>query len=89
SDWSRAKTLSFAKAFLKYLTKMRLDTRYGAFELFLEMPKLVKKRMAITSRIITHGDVGNVLKYIKRAELEGRLSSDRALEYAAFILFSA
>jgi len=35
SDWSRAKTLSFAKAFLKYLTKMRLDTRYGAFETFL------------------------------------------------------
>jgi len=89
SDWSRAKTFSFAKAFLKYLTKMRLDTRYGAFELFLEMPKLVKKRMAITSRIITHGDVENVLKHIKRAELEGRISSDRALEYTAFILFSA
>jgi len=53
SRWSHGKTLSLAKAFLKYLTKMRLDTRYIAFELFLEMPKLIKKRMAVTSRIIT------------------------------------
>ena len=89
SVWSHAKTLSFAKAFLKYLTKMRLDTRYGAFELFLEMPKLIKKRMAVTPRIITHDDIENVLTYIKRAELEGRISRDRALEYTAFILFSA
>jgi hypothetical protein len=45
--------------------------------------------MAITSRIITHGDVENVLKHIKRAALEGRISGDRAFEYTAFILFSA
>ena len=89
SVWSHAKTLSFAKAFLRYLTKMRFDTRYIAFELFLEMPKLIKKRMAVTSRIITHTDIENVLTHIKRAELAGRITSDRALEYTAFILFSA
>jgi hypothetical protein len=89
SVWSHAKTLSFAKAFLKYLTKMRLDTRYGAFELFLEMPKLVKTRMAVTSRIITHADIENVLTHIKRAEQEGRINRERALECTAFILFSA
>ncbi|MGB9372432.1 MAG: hypothetical protein WCB79_10955 [Halobacteriota archaeon] len=89
SVWSYAKTLSFAKAFLKYLTKMRLDTRYCAFELFLEMPKLLKKRMAVTSRIITYNDIENVLTHIKRAGLEGRITKARALEYAAFIIFSA
>jgi hypothetical protein len=89
SVWSHAKTLSFAKAFLKYLTKIRLDTRYCAFELFLEMPKRIKKRMVVTSRIITQTDIENVLAQIKRAELEGRISSKRALEYTAFILFSA
>jgi integrase len=45
--------------------------------------------MAVTSRIITHTDIENVLTHIKRAELEGRITSDRALEYTAFILFSA
>ena len=89
SVWSHAKTLSFAKAFLKYLTKMRLDTRYSAFELFLEMPKLIKTRMAVTSRIITLTDIENVLTHIKRAEIAGRINRERALEYTAFILFSA
>jgi integrase len=89
SSWSHGKILAFAKAFLKYLTKIRLDTRYCAFELFLEMPKLLKKRMAITSRIITHTDIKNVIAHIKRAELEGRITSERAVEYTAFILFSA
>jgi len=89
SVWSHSKTLSFAKAFLRYLTKIRLDTRYGAYELFLEMPKLIKARMAVTSRIITHTDIENVLTYIKRTEREGRINSDRALEFTAFILFSA
>jgi hypothetical protein len=88
SVWSHAKTLSFAKAFLKYLTKIRLDIRYSAFELFLEMPKLVKKRMAVTSRIITKTDIENVLTHIKRAEQQARITSKRALEYTAFILFS-
>ncbi|MGZ4947344.1 MAG: hypothetical protein ACXV5N_13385 [Halobacteriota archaeon] len=68
---------------------MRLDTRYSAFELFLEMPKLIKKRMAVTSRIITLADIENVLTHIKRAELEGRINHERALEYTAFIMFSA
>jgi hypothetical protein len=78
SAWSYAKTLSFAKAFLKYLAKMRLDTRYWASELFLEMPKLLNERMAVTSCSITQTDVENVLKHIKRADPEGRIASDRA-----------
>jgi len=45
--------------------------------------------MAVTSRIITLTDIENVLTHIKRAELAGRINRERALEYTAFILFSA
>ena len=86
---SHRKILSFAKSFLSYLTKIRLDTRYLAFGIFLEMPKAVKVRKATTSRIITQADIKNVLRYIKRAEQEGTISQRRSLQYAAFILFGA
>jgi len=89
SPWSRGKTLAFAKSFLKYLTKMRLDTRYLAFEVFLEMPKNLKTRKAITSRIITQADIENVLAHIKRAKRQGRITERRALEYTAFVVFGA
>jgi integrase len=89
SAWSHSKTLSFVKAFLKYLTKMRLDTRYLAFEVFLEMPKKVKTRKAVTSRIITQADVENVLAHIEHAKREGRITERRALEYAAFVVFAS
>ena len=86
---SHSKILSFAKSFLSYLTKIRLDTRYLAFGIFLQMPKAVKVRKATTSRIITQADIKNVLQYIKRAEQEGKISQRRSLQYAAFILFGA
>ncbi len=86
---SHSKILSLAKSFLAYLTKIRLDTRYHAFGIFLQMPKAVKVRKATTSRIITQADIKNVLLYIKRAEQEGKISKRRSLQYAAFILFGA
>ena len=86
---SHSKILSFAKSFLSYLTQIRLDTRYLAFGIFLQMSKAVKVRKATTSRIITQADIKNVLRYIKRAEQEGRISQRRSLQYAAFILFGA
>jgi len=57
SSTSNSKILSFAKSFLSYLTKIRLDTRYLAFGIFLQMPKALKVRKAITSRIITQADI--------------------------------
>ncbi len=84
-----SKMLSFAIAFLKYLTKTRLDNRYYAFSIFLERPKTLKHRKRVTSRIITKQDIEHVLAYIKTAELEGRLSTYRALQYTAFIFFGA
>jgi len=88
-DNAKNKVLNFAKAFLKYLTKTRLDTRYYAFSLFLEKPKTLKERKNVTSRIITKEDVTNVLCRIKQAELDGTIDSNRAQQFTAFVLFGA
>ena len=89
SEWSHIKVLSFANAFLKFLTKVRLDTRYHALGLFLEHPKKIKIRNNVTSRIVTKGDIENVLGHISSAEKNGSINSHRANHYTAFILFGA
>jgi len=89
SQWSRSKTVAFAKAFLKYLTKIRLDTRYQAFTIFLELPRTVKARNNVTSRIVTKEDIENVLSHITNAEKDGLIGTNRAKQYTAFILLGA
>jgi hypothetical protein len=89
SEWSHIKVFRFAKAFLKFLTKVRLDTRYHAFEVFLERPKKVKTRNNVTSRIVTKEDIENVLAYIYNAKNDGLISDHRAKQYSAFIVFGA
>jgi len=89
SEDSKGKMLAFAKAFLTYLTKMKLDTRYHAFEVFLEMPKALKKRKDITSRVITKEDIEIILSYVRKSELDGSICHSRALQYAAFVVFGA
>ena len=86
---SKSKMLSFAVAFLKYLTKTRLDNRYYAFSVFLEKPKTLKHRKRVTNRIIIKQDIENILAYINAAESEGRLNTYRAQQYAAFVIFAA
>ncbi len=81
--------MNFTKAFLKYLTKLRLDARYSTFTVFLEKPKVVKERKAVTRRIVTHHAIKNVLAHIKRAEQNGEINGARARQYEAFVLFSA
>jgi hypothetical protein len=81
--------LSFAKAFLKFLTKSRLDHRFQAYEVFLERPKTIKARNNVTSRIITKEDIEAVLAHISNAAREGSISSHRAKNYIAFVLFGA
>ena len=76
-------------AFLKYLTKTRLDNRYYALSIFLEKPKTLRHQKRITNRIITKQDIKNILAHIKTAESDGRLSVHRAQQYTAFILFGA
>jgi hypothetical protein len=89
SEDSHLKVLSFTKAFLKFLTKARLDTRYYAFEVFVERPRAVKTRNNVTSRIITKADIENVLAYIDNAEKDGSISHRRSQHYKALILLGA
>jgi hypothetical protein len=88
TDWSKSKVLSFATAFLKYLSKTRLDTRYSIYELFLERPKVLKERKRVTNRV-TKEDIVNVLTYITKAEREGRISLYQAQQFTGFVIFSA
>ncbi|MGZ4911374.1 MAG: hypothetical protein ACXV5G_11750 [Halobacteriota archaeon] len=89
SEYSRRKILNFTKGFLKYLTKTTFDTRYLAFELFLAMPKVLKTRKHITSRIITKEDVENLLTAIKQAHRREELDTYHYLNYTAIVLFGA
>jgi integrase len=89
SEHSHVKVFGFAKAFLKFLTKARLDTSYYAFEVFLERPRAVKARNFVTSRIITKQDIENVLAYIRNSEENGSIGRWRAQQYTAFVIFGA
>jgi len=86
---SHSKVLSFAKSFLKFLTTTRSEPRYQTFAPYLELPKAIKERKSVTSRIITKEDINNVLQYIKRAERDGKISPERSAQYSAFVLFGA
>jgi len=88
-DDSRGKMLAFAKSFLKYLTRIKLETRYHAFEVFLEKPNVLKKQKNITSRIMTKANIENILNYIRKSQHDGYVSRNRALQYAAFVVFGA
>ena len=89
SESAKGKTLTFAKGFLKYLTKTKLDSRYYAFDIFLDRPKKLKVRKNVTNRIIVKEDIENILAYIQTAFNEGRISQLRAQQYTAFVLFGA
>jgi integrase len=86
---AKRKVLNFAKAFLRYLEKTRLDPRYGAFSLFLELPKSLKNQKCDTSRVVTKADVENVLRAIKQACNTGRVNESYYNNYKALILFGA
>ncbi len=86
---SHKKILSFATAFLKFLSKTTFNQQFQAYTVFLELPKAVKVRKAVTGRIVTIDDIRNVLAYIKRAHEEGQISEHRYLYYTAFVIFGA
>jgi integrase len=60
-----------------------------AFELFLELPKALKERKHVTSRIVTNEDVEKVLKAIEQAQKNGRVDDYHYLNYKALVLFGA
>ena len=86
---SHKKILSFGTAFLKFLSKTTTNQQFQAYTAFLELPKTVKVRKAVTGRIVTMEDIRNVLAYIKRAYDEGRINEHRYRHYTAFVIFGA
>jgi hypothetical protein len=87
--YARRKVMNFAKAFLKYLSKTRFDTRYKDFDLFLEMPKTVKESKRITQRIVTIEDTKNVLSAIDEAYKNAEFTTRQCQNYKALVLFGA
>jgi hypothetical protein len=89
SSYSHAKVLSFVGGFLKFLARTRMEPRYTSFSIYLEMPKAVKERKTMTSRIVTKDDIESVLRHIKQAHEKGNISASRAAQYCAFVIFGA
>ena len=87
--YSKRKVINFAKAFFRYLSKTRFDTRYQAFELYLELPKALKERKHVTSRVVTKEDIENVLTAIEHAYKNGEIDQYHYLNYRAITLFGA
>jgi len=86
---AKRKVLQFARAFLRYMSKIRFDERYIAFDLFLELPRAVKERKHVTNRIVSKQDVENVLKAIDRAYNGGRIDAYHYHDFKALVLFGA
>jgi integrase len=89
SPHSHSKVLSFAKSFLEHLAATQDEPRYQTFVPYLKLPKAVKERKSVTSRIVSMEDISNVLEYIKKAERGGETNSARSAQYSAFVLFGA
>jgi integrase len=87
--YAKRKVINFSKAFFRYLSKTRFDTRYEAFELFLEMPKVLKTHKHVTNRIVTKGDIENLLLAIKKAHENKQIDDYHYLNYRAIVLFGA
>ncbi len=90
SSWSHAKTLSFAKAFLRYLTTIRLDTNillFGSSLRCLRRLRCEKQLPLELSRSPT--DIESILAYIRHAAQTGAISMQRMLQYSAFVVFGA
>ncbi|MGB9371318.1 MAG: hypothetical protein WCB79_05240 [Halobacteriota archaeon] len=88
-NYSKRKMLNFAKAFLRYLTKTRFDTRYKEFDLFLELPKAVKESKQITQRIVTTDDIKNVLSAVQEGGESREFTARQCKNYMALVLFGA
>jgi integrase len=86
---AKRKVLQFARAFLCYMSKISFDQRYAAFDLFLQLPRSVKKQKRVTDRIVTKEDVENVLTAIGHAYRSGGIDAYHCINYKAIVLFGA
>ena len=87
--YAKRKVINFTKAFFRYLAKTRFNTRYQAFELFLEMPKALQKRKHVTSRIVTKRDIEDIFAAIEQAAEKEEIDECHRLNYRAIMLFGA
>jgi integrase len=87
--YAKRKVINFSKAFFRYLAKTRFDSRYQAFELFLEMPKTLQERKHVTARIVTKQDIENVLVAIEQAAKKEEISRYHRINYRAIVMFGA
>ena len=89
SEDSWSKVLNFAKGFLDYLTKIRMDHRYANFKIFLEKPKAIKEKKRTTDRVIVEEDVQKVIRFFVRRWKAGEISREDALTHVVFTIFGA
>ena len=80
---AKRKVLNFAKAFLRYVAKIRFDTRYKEFDFFLEMSKAVKESKRITQRIVIIEDVKAVLAAIEKGHENREFTTRQYQNYKA------
>jgi integrase len=85
---SHSKVLSFAVGFLNFLAQTKIDPSYPSFRLFLEMPKTIKVKKALTERIVTREDIELVFQKIAAKEEKGTDPS-KIRNYRAFTLLAA
>jgi integrase len=85
---SHSKVLSFATGFLNFLAQTKIDPRYLSFRLFLEMPKTIKVKKALTERIVTREDIETVFQRIAAKEEKGTDPS-KIRNFRAFALIAA
>jgi integrase len=86
---AKRKVLQFARAFLRYMSKISFDQRYAAFDLFLQLPRSVKEQKCVTDRIVIKEDVENVLTAIGNAYSSGGIDVYHCINYKAIVLFGA
>jgi hypothetical protein len=85
---SHSKVLSFAVGFLSFLAQTKIDPSYLSFRLFLEMPKNIKVKKALTERIVTREDIETVFQRIAAKEEKGA-DPAKIRNYRAFTLLAS
>jgi hypothetical protein len=85
---SHSKVLSFATGFLNFLAQTKIDPSYLSFRLFLERPKTIKVKKALTERIVTREAIETVFQRVAAKEEKGTDPS-KIRNYRAFALLAS
>ena len=86
---SHRKVLGFAVAFLKFLAKARFDPKIQSFEVYLELPKAIRVRKAVSARIVTREDIAAVLQRVGACTQADTIDPVKTRNYRAFVLLAA